>query len=172
MELVRTRTLSRIVRRAAGSRAGATRGMRDPRSPRTAAWLLCFTWLVACSSWPLAAVSRGLRQDPGTPVPSPSPATDGSGGTGDGSGGTADPAPVDCAKFVDHCGACRFQSFGGTVTRAICMRCDIGYEVKNSGRDCCEPSRCEARADRRSQPPARYAPAPAARRLANPSHAR
>ena len=33
----------------------------------------------------------------------------------------------DCARSVPNCNQCRFQFFRGTVTRAICTRCETGY---------------------------------------------
>ena len=32
----------------------------------------------------------------------------------------------------------RYQFYRGTVTKAICTSCQIGYAVKSSGRACCE----------------------------------
>lgn len=50
-----------------------------------------------------------------------------------------------CNATIRGCVACRFQRFGGTTTRTVCTACDVGYEVKNSGRACCEHPRRPAR---------------------------
>ncbi|KAI8474459.1 MAG: hypothetical protein J3K34DRAFT_493826 [Monoraphidium minutum] len=46
----------------------------------------------------------------------------------------------DCANSVPHCMQCRYQFYGGTATKAVCSRCEVGYVVKASGRGCwCAP---------------------------------
>lgn len=42
----------------------------------------------------------------------------------------------DCSRSVPNCRSCRYQFYRGTVTRAICTRCNTGYAVKQSGRSC------------------------------------
>ncbi|KIZ04286.1 hypothetical protein MNEG_3672 [Monoraphidium neglectum] len=50
------------------------------------------------------------------------------------------PTSADCDRSVKHCTACRYQFYRGTVTKAICTKCDTGYTVKASGRACyCAP---------------------------------
>lgn len=50
------------------------------------------------------------------------------------------PTPADCAASVRNCVACRYMFYRGTVTKAVCLRCETGYVVKASGRSCwCAP---------------------------------
>jgi len=48
------------------------------------------------------------------------------------------PNATDCSRSVPNCKTCRYQFFRGTVTKAICLTCELGYAVKASGRACCE----------------------------------
>jgi hypothetical protein len=48
------------------------------------------------------------------------------------------PNATDCSRSVPNCKTCRYQFFRGTVTKAICLTCEVGYAVKASGRGCCK----------------------------------
>ncbi|KAI8467373.1 MAG: hypothetical protein J3K34DRAFT_523771 [Monoraphidium minutum] len=87
----------------------------------------------------LLAGAAAAARAPGLAAPGAAPP-----GGADGPAGRqllqASPNATDCDRSVKNCVACRYQFYRGTITKAICTRCAIGYNVKASGRACyCAP---------------------------------